>query len=71
VQSRPSELLKPADEAQLAAYVARAKKQRVIGAGHSFTPLCETSGSAIDLSGMPETLRVDPDGATQPGCPRA
>lgn len=64
VQSQPSEYLRPTDEAQLATVVARAKKLRIVGAGHSFTPLCETAGSLIDLSGMPETVEVDADGRT-------
>jgi FAD-linked oxidoreductase len=64
VQARPGELVKPANEEQLAACVAHAKQLRVVGAGHSFTPLCETTGSLLDLSGLPEEVDVAQDGKT-------
>ncbi|HET8932582.1 MAG TPA: D-arabinono-1,4-lactone oxidase [Polyangiales bacterium] len=62
VQVQPSERVRPANEEQLATCVVRAKKLRVIGAGHSFTPLCETTGSLIDLSGLPERVDIEPSG---------
>lgn len=64
VQVQPSELLRPTNEEQLAGYVSRAKKLRIVGAGHSFTPLCETTGSLIDLSALPAEVTIEPDGAT-------
>jgi FAD-linked oxidoreductase len=64
VQVQPAESVRPTDEAQLAACVTRAKKLRIVGAGHSFTPLCETDGTLIDLSGLPETIEIDAAGLT-------
>ena len=64
VQAQPSERHRPTNEEDLAACVTRAKKLRVVGAGHSFTPLCETTGSLIDLSGMPSEVSIEPDGET-------
>ena len=64
VQGQPAEYVRPTDESQLAACVTRAKKLRIVGAGHSFTPLCETDGSLIDLRGLPETVEIDASGRT-------
>jgi len=64
VQVQPGEFARPTDEAQLATCVTRAKKLRVAGAGHSFTPLCETDGTLIDLSGLPQTVEIDASGGT-------
>ena len=36
----------------------------MVGAGHSFSPLCETEGTLIDLSRMPQALRVSEDRRT-------
>ena len=59
---QPHERVQPVTEAQLAAAVARAKSLRVVGAGHSFTPLCQTDGTLIDLSALPEQVELEPDG---------
>jgi len=59
VHVTPSELLRPRSEAELRQAVAHARQLRVRGAGHSFTPLCATSGTLLDLSAMPEELSVD------------
>lgn len=64
VQAQPAEYVKPRTEAELATVVARAKKLRITGAGHSFTPLCETAGTLIDLSGLPQSVELDADGRT-------
>jgi FAD/FMN-containing dehydrogenase len=66
VRAEPRERVRPASEAELADCVTRAAKLRVVGAGHSFTPLCETTGTLLDLSGLPETVQIDPD-ARAPG----
>ncbi len=47
-------ILRPRDETELARGLASAKGPvRPIGSGHSFTPLCETSGTLVDLSALP------------------
>ncbi|MEC7924350.1 MAG: FAD-binding protein, partial [Actinomycetota bacterium] len=39
--------------------VAKRKKVRAVGAGHSFTRLCPTDGIMIDLSGFDSILQVN------------
>jgi FAD/FMN-containing dehydrogenase len=59
VACAPERIAHPADEATLATTVAAGPAPvRVAGTGHSFTPLCETSGTLVsldDLSGIVET----------------
>jgi FAD-linked oxidoreductase len=62
VRMRPRERLRPRDQQSLAAAVARASHVRVVGAGHSFMPLCETEGTLLDLSELEGQLKVAPDG---------
>lgn len=57
-------ILRPTSEAQLSECVARAKQLRVVGAGHSFAPLCATRGTLIDLSALEVPIEVQPDGTT-------
>jgi len=39
----------------------RSETLRVAGAGHSFAPLCSTSGTLVDLSGLAGLESVDPE----------
>ena len=61
VKAAPSELASPTTEAELSQIVARARKVRVVGAGHSFMPLCETDGTLISLSDMEGDVEVSAD----------
>jgi FAD-linked oxidoreductase len=61
VRSQPSELARPSTEAELADLVARSASVRVVGAGHSFMPLCATEGTLIDLRDLEGELVVAPD----------
>lgn len=61
VRARPETIARPKTEAELAALVAAARKLRVAGAGHSFTPLCETDGVLVSLSEMDGALEVSAD----------
>ncbi len=69
----PTALRMPADEAEIAAVVREAREQghglRVVGAGHSFTPLVHTDGllvsldrwqglEAVDVAGLTATARA-------------
>jgi FAD-linked oxidoreductase len=57
VKAQPSVIARPRTEAELATLVTRAGKVRMVGAGHSFMPLCETNGALIslaELEGGPE-----------------
>ncbi len=61
VVAHPAAIARPRDEAELAAIVRGAAQVRVIGAGHSFMPLCETSGTLVSLDDMAGELIVAPD----------
>jgi FAD-linked oxidoreductase len=64
VETRPTTILRPRDEATLAEAVARADKVRVTGASHSFMPLCATEGLLVSLEEMAGELRIAPDRRT-------
>lgn len=61
----PAHAAAPRDEAEVAALVRQAAQRgvgvRVAGAGHSFTPVVETSGLSLDLSGLSGVVSTDPD----------
>ena len=61
VTAAPAEIARPRTEAELAAIVSRARKLRVVGAGHSFMPLCETDGTLVSLADMDGALEVNAD----------
>lgn len=61
VTAQPAGIARPRTEAELAAIVARARKVRVVGAGHSFMPLCETDGVLISLDALDGALEVNAD----------
>jgi FAD-linked oxidoreductase len=64
VAATPSQLVRPRTEDELAAIVRSARKVRVVGAGHSFVPLCATDGVLLDLSELESSLDVAPDRKT-------
>ncbi len=68
VSSNPTRIEKPRNETELAALVRSSNKVRVVGAGHSFMPLCETDGTLINLSEMEGEVAVNAD-ATRATCP--
>jgi FAD-linked oxidoreductase len=60
VRATPAAIATPASETELTAIVrAAAKGVRVAGSGHSFTPICQTSGTLISLDGMQGIVSVD------------
>ena len=61
VTARPTESTRPRTEAELAAIVSRARKVRVVGAGHSFMPLCETDGVLISLADLEGEVECNAD----------
>jgi FAD-linked oxidoreductase len=61
VAGAPREFARPKTEAELAGIVRRAEKVRVVGAGHSFMPLCETNGALISLSELEGRLELNAD----------
>ena len=61
VAATPSQIARPKTEAELARIVREAKKVRVVGAGHSFMPLCETDGTLISMSDMEGEITLSDD----------
>ena len=61
VRASPQAIARPRTEAELAQLVARAEKVRVVGAGHSFMPLCETTGALINLSELEGAIEFNAD----------
>lgn len=59
VGATPARVEKPKTYAELAGLVQSAKKVRVVGAGHSFMPLCETDGTLLSLSDLEGDIAID------------
>ena len=64
VAASPRRIARPRDASELAALVAEAAKVRVVGAGHSFMPLCETSDLLLSLADYQGAIDVAPDRRT-------
>lgn len=54
-------VMRPKDEAELAAIVRDATMVRAVGAGHSFMPLCASDGRIVSLEDMAGSMVVAPD----------
>ncbi|BBB14304.1 D-arabinono-1,4-lactone oxidase [Sphingopyxis sp. FD7] len=54
-------IARPQSEDELAALIRDAHRLRVVGAGHSFMPLCESDELIVSLDAMPGELSVAPD----------
>ncbi|MEZ5938238.1 MAG: D-arabinono-1,4-lactone oxidase [Hyphomonadaceae bacterium] len=61
VLAKPSAISRPKTMAELSSVVAAARKVRVVGAGHSFMPLCETDDVLISLADMDGEVEVNAD----------
>lgn len=61
VKAAPNLIARPKAEADLAALVGRARKLRVVGAGHSFMPLCETDGTLVSLADLEGEVQLNAD----------
>ena len=61
VHAAPGEIAAPRTEAELAGLVSRSRKVRVVGAGHSFMPLCETDGALVSLAELDGDVEVSAD----------
>ncbi|KRA60158.1 FAD-linked oxidoreductase [Caulobacter sp. Root655] len=64
VVTSPRLIARPRDAGELAALVAQAGKVRVVGAGHSFMPLCETSDLLLSLADYEGAIDIAPDRRT-------
>jgi FAD-linked oxidoreductase len=61
VSATPQQIARPKTETELAALVAQARKVRVVGAGHSFMPLCETGGTLLSLAELEGHIEFNAD----------
>ncbi len=61
VSAHPAEIAHPTTEAELACVVSSARKLRVVGAGHSFMPLCDTDGTLVSLHDLAGELELSAD----------
>lgn len=63
VSSSPAAFATPADEAEVASIVATARDERstvrVVGAGHSFTPVVATDGTLVSLDNLSGIRSID------------
>lgn len=64
VAASPRLIAKPRTAAELASLVGQASKVRVVGAGHSFMPLCETGDLLLNLSDYEGAVEMAPDRKT-------
>ncbi len=64
VEAQPQSFVRPKTMAELAGIISAARKVRVVGAGHSFMPLCETDGVLISLADLEGQVQVAPDRKT-------
>ena len=67
VQAQPSRLASPRSEDELSTIVRGAAKVRVVGAGHSFMPLCATPGVLVNIADLDSPIEVAADGALPGG----
>ena len=69
VVAAPARIAAPRTEDELAAVVRAAKRLRVVGAGHSFSPLCATDGTLVRLDALDADTAgtvIDPTGGFAP-----
>jgi len=64
VIAQPTDIARPKSAAELSAIVTRAEKVRVVGAGHSFMPLCQTDGVLISMADYQGSIDIAPDRKT-------
>jgi FAD-linked oxidoreductase len=64
VVGHPSERRSPRTPAELSAVIRDAPKVRMVGAGHSFTPLCETHGVLLSMAAYEGAVEIAPDRKT-------
>lgn len=64
VAAHPAQVARPKTEAELSALVRSSAKLRVVGAGHSFMPLCQTDGVLVSLADYEGQIEIAPDRKT-------
>jgi xylitol oxidase len=61
---RAERVERPASLDELRGLVARSPKIRVLGSGHSFNDIADSSGSLVALDGLPPEVEIDSSSAT-------
>jgi len=61
---RSTRLLTPRTVDEVQAMVAASRRIRVLGSGHSFNALADTTGDHLSLAGLPPTVEIDRAAAT-------
>ena len=64
VAASPRLVARPRDAGELMSLIGRAGKVRVVGAGHSFMPLCQTDDLLLSLSDYEGGIEIAPDRKT-------
>lgn len=64
VRARPARMAQPESLEELQGLVREASAIRVVGAGHSFMPLCETDGLLLNLENLAGSVAVAKDRKT-------
>ncbi|HMG52267.1 MAG TPA: D-arabinono-1,4-lactone oxidase [Kofleriaceae bacterium] len=64
VAAQPARVAAPRSEAELADVVRGASSVRVVGAGHSFMPLCATDGALVSLDALDSPVELAEDDRT-------
>jgi xylitol oxidase len=58
------QVYRPADLDGLRAVVARSRRVKALGSGHSFNDIADTEGTLVDVAGLPAEIDVDTASAT-------
>jgi FAD-linked oxidoreductase len=61
VVAQPARIAAPRSEDELCSLMRSATKLRAVGAGHSFMPLCATTGTLLDLSQLDSPIELAAD----------
>ena len=63
LQAGPTNIAHPTSEAEIISLLRHAAREkepvRVVGSGHSFTPLCVTNGTLMALDGLQGISAID------------
>lgn len=58
---------RPSSIAELQELIAGSERLRVLGSGHSFSPVADTDGDLVSLAGLPARIEVEGDTVVVPG----
>ncbi len=64
VVAQPQRTARPKTAAELSAIVTQSDTLRVVGAGHSFMPLCATAGTLVSMADYEGNITIAPDRQT-------